>query len=95
MVFVRAPIKAWGLSAHTEKVDVLIDGVALDGGEAELLNELLADVLNVDLRGTNLQGLLTGSLKVLLLTNIGHCVEVRMSSTFPSVGHDSLKQITS
>lgn len=62
------------LRVHTEKVDVLVDSIALDSGEAESLNELLADILNVALGSTNLQGLLLGSLKVLLLTNIGHCV---------------------
>ena len=58
---------------YTQKVDVLVDGVALDGGEAEGLNELLAEILNVDLGSTNLQGLGLGSLEVLLLTNVGHC----------------------
>ena len=50
----------------------LVDGVASNGREAELLNELLPDVLDVALAGTDLQGLLFGSLKVLLLTNVGH-----------------------
>ena len=50
----------------------LVDGVASNGREAELLDELLADVLDVALAGTDLQGLLLGSLEVLLLTNIGH-----------------------
>ena len=50
----------------------LVDGVASNGREAELLDELLPDVLDVALAGTDLQGLLLGSLEVLLLTNIGH-----------------------
>jgi hypothetical protein len=50
----------------------LVDSVASNGWEAELLDKLLPDVLNVALAGTNLQGLLLGSLEVLLLTNIGH-----------------------
>jgi len=50
----------------------LVDGVASNGREAELLNELLPDILDVALAGTDLQGLLLGSLEVLLLTNIGH-----------------------
>lgn len=49
----------------TEKVDVLVDGVASNGGEAELLDELTADIDNLALEGTNLQGLLAGSLEVL------------------------------
>jgi hypothetical protein len=49
----------------TEKVDVLVDGVASNGGEAELLDELTADVDNLALEGTDLQGLLAGSLEVL------------------------------
>jgi len=58
--------------SHTQKVDVLVDGIALDSGPAELLDELLAEILNVALLGTNLEGLLAGSIKVLLLANIGH-----------------------
>ena len=50
----------------------LVDGVASNGREAELLDELLPDVLDVALAGTDLQGLLLGSLEVLLLTNVGH-----------------------
>jgi hypothetical protein len=50
----------------------LVDSVASNGREAELLDKLLPDVLNVALAGTNLQGLLLCSLEVLLLTNIGH-----------------------
>lgn len=50
----------------------LVDGVASNGREAQLLDELLPDVLDVALAGTDLQGLLLGSLKVLLLANIGH-----------------------
>lgn len=49
----------------TEKVDVLVDGVASNGGEAKLLDELAADVNDLALEGTDLQGLLAGSLEVL------------------------------
>ena len=49
----------------TEQVDVLIDGIASNGGEAQLLDELAADVNNLALEGTNLQSLLAGSLEVL------------------------------
>lgn len=49
----------------TEEVDVLVDGVASNSGEAELLNELAADVNNLALECTDVQGLLTGSLEVL------------------------------
>ncbi|TIA03603.1 Bystin-domain-containing protein [Aureobasidium pullulans] len=56
----------------TGKRNVLVDGIALDSGPAELLDELLAEILNVALLGTNLEGLLAGSIKVLLLANIGH-----------------------
>lgn len=57
---------------HTEQVDVLVDSIAGNGGEAKLLNEFTADVDDLALEGTNLQGLLAGSLEVLLLTDIGH-----------------------
>lgn len=56
----------------TQKVNVLVDGVALDSRPAQLLDELLAEILNVALLGTNLEGLLAGSVKVLLLTDVGH-----------------------
>lgn len=51
--------------AHTEQVDVLVDSVASNGGEAKLLNEFAADINNLALEGTDLQGLLAGSLEVL------------------------------
>jgi hypothetical protein len=60
------------LLKHTQEVDILVDGVALDRGPAQLLDELLAEILNVALLGTNLEGLLAGSVKVLLLTDVGH-----------------------
>ena len=50
----------------------LVDSVASNGREAELLDELLPDILDVALASTDLQGLLLGSLEVLLLSNIGH-----------------------
>ncbi|THV88227.1 Bystin-domain-containing protein [Aureobasidium pullulans] len=56
----------------TGERNVLVDGIALDSGPAKLLDELLAEILNVALLGTNLEGLLAGSIKVLLLANIGH-----------------------
>jgi hypothetical protein len=74
----------------SQKVDVLVDSVAGNGGEAELLNELpyialdtivntkanlssrhTAEVGNLALDGTELQGLLPDSVKVLFLANIG------------------------
>jgi hypothetical protein len=57
---------------HSTDATDLVDSVASNGWEAELLNKLLPDVLDVALAGTDLQGLLLGSLEVLLLTNIGH-----------------------
>jgi hypothetical protein len=57
---------------HTQKVDVLVDGIALDSRPAQLLDELLAEILNVALLSTNLEGLFAGSVKVLLLTDVGH-----------------------
>ena len=41
------------LGGSTEEVDVLVDGVALDGGEAQLLDELLLEVLDVNGAGTD------------------------------------------
>jgi hypothetical protein len=62
----------WKHLVHTQEVDVLVDGVALDSRPAQLLDELLAEILNVALLGTNLEGLLASSVKVLLLTDVGH-----------------------
>jgi predicted lipoprotein len=50
---------------HTEQVDVLVDSVASNGREAQLINELAADVDNLALQSTALQGLGAGSLEVL------------------------------
>jgi hypothetical protein len=58
--------------AKTIDATDLVDGIASNGREAQLLNELLPAVLDVALGSTDLQGLLLGSLEVLLLANIGH-----------------------
>jgi len=55
-----------------EEVDVFVNGIALDGGEAELLDKLLTEIDNVYGACTNLEGLLFGSLEVLLLADVGH-----------------------
>jgi hypothetical protein len=58
----------------TEQVDVLVNSVASNGGEAELLNELAADVDDLALQGTDGEGLLAGSLEVLCgNTLVSHC----------------------
>lgn len=57
----------------TEQVDVLVDGVASNGGEAKLLDELAADVNNLALESTNLHGLLAGSLEVLCEWLLDRC----------------------
>jgi hypothetical protein len=56
----------------TEEVDVLVDGVALNGGVDELLDKLSLEVLEEEARGSALHGLGSSGLKVLLLTDIGH-----------------------
>ena len=68
MVLVRSMV----VFAQTIDATDLVDGIASNGREAQLLNELLPAVLDVALGGTDLQGLLLGSLEVLLLANIGH-----------------------
>lgn len=62
----------WAGERGTEEVDVLVDGVALDGWPAELLDELFPEVLNVALLGSNCECLLLSSLEVLLLADVGH-----------------------
>jgi len=57
----------------TEKVHILVDGIASNSGEAELLDELAADVGNLALEGTDLQGLLAGSLEVLCKDVLDRC----------------------
>lgn len=57
-----------GMVFRTQQVDVLVDGIALDGRVAELLNELLLQVLDVDLLSTNGQSLLLSSLEVLCIS---------------------------
>lgn len=61
----------------TEQVDILVDGVASNGGEAKLLDELAADVNNLALEGTDLQGLLAGSLEVLCEGLLDRCLVIR------------------
>lgn len=59
----------------TEEVDVLVDGIALDSWEAELLNKLALQVLNVASNSSNLQCLGLSSFEVLCPTSVsaGKC----------------------
>lgn len=54
-----------------QEVAVLVDGIALDGAVDNLLDELLLEVLDDHLLGTEGHGLLLDLDKVLLLANIG------------------------
>ena len=53
------------MQGHTKQVNVLVDSVASNGREAELLNELAAQINDLALESTDLHGLLAGSLEVL------------------------------
>lgn len=55
----------WASQRGTQEVDVLVDGIALNSGVAELLDKLLPQVLDVACDSTNLQCLCLGSLEVL------------------------------
>lgn len=48
-----------------EQVNILVDSIASNGGEAELLDELPAEIDNLALESTDLHGLLASSLEVL------------------------------
>jgi len=49
----------------TQKVDILVDGIALNSREAEFLNKFPSEILNVASRSSNLQCLGLGSFEVL------------------------------
>ncbi len=55
-----------------EEVDVFVDGVALDGGDAGVLHEFLAQVFDVACRGADLQGFGARGGEVFLLADVGH-----------------------
>ena len=58
----------WGIisrNGHTEKVDVFVDSIAGNCGEAELINELATNVNDFALQSTALQSLGASSLEVL------------------------------
>ncbi|KAI3485125.1 hypothetical protein L1887_51562 [Cichorium endivia] len=55
-----------------EQVDVLVDGVGLDSGEDELLNELALEVGEDEVLGAALERLGASGLEVLLLADVGH-----------------------
>ena len=63
-----------------EEVSVLIDGIALNGSEDDLLNELFLKVLNDHTLSTESESLLLNSIKVLDLANIGE-EALKMSGT--------------
>lgn len=56
----------------SEEVDVLVDAIALDRGEAELLNKLALQIDDMARESTALDGLLLCRLEVFLLAYIGH-----------------------
>ena len=55
-----------------EQVDILVDGVGLDGREDELLDKFAPEIGKDEVLGTAFERLGASSLEVLLLTNIGH-----------------------
>lgn len=55
----------------SEEVSVLVDGIALDGGEDELVDELLLQVGDDHALGTEGESLLLDLGEVLLLTDVG------------------------
>ena len=55
----------WASEGGTKEVDILVDGVALDGREAKLIDEFTAEILNVASGSTDLEGLSLSSLEVL------------------------------
>jgi hypothetical protein len=57
----------WAGQRGAEEVDVLIDGIALNGREAELLDELPPQILNVAGNSTDLQCLRLGRFEVLYI----------------------------
>jgi len=56
----------------SKEVDTLVNGVRLHGWIDQLRDELPLQVLQEELLGSDLQGLLAGGLKVLLLSDISH-----------------------
>lgn len=64
-----AGFASWSL---TKQVNVLVHGIALDGGPALLEDELLAEVGDVALLCTNLESFLLGGLEVLELADVSH-----------------------
>ena len=62
----------WACERGAEEVDVLVTGIALDCREAELMDELVDDILDVAFFGTDLHGLRLCSFEVLLLPNVRH-----------------------
>lgn len=59
-----------------EQVPSLVYGVALDGGEAEFLDELAAQVGNDHLRGADGGGLGADLVPVLLLDGVLNCAPI-------------------
>lgn len=62
-----------------KKVLILVDGVALNGFPAELLDELALQIINDHLFGADLKGLLLDGSPVLLLSDIGKVADDRVT----------------
>jgi len=60
----------WASQSSPKEVTVLINGVALDSAEDDLLDEFLLKILDNHLLGTKCKGLLLNSGKILLLADI-------------------------
>jgi hypothetical protein len=56
----------------TKKINILVDGVALNSWEAQLFNELSSEIFNVARDGPNLQRLCLCSLEVLCVLTISY-----------------------
>lgn len=62
----------WASKGGSEEVDVLVDGVALNGREAQLVDEFVIQLFNIAFLRADFQSLLFGRLEILLLANVCH-----------------------
>lgn len=76
-----------------EEVHIFVDGVALGGGEAELLDELLAEILDIDFLGPDFHSLLLGGFEVSFLTDVCHKADDAVALPF-SLSHARMQLVS-
>jgi hypothetical protein len=92
---VRCVLELKGVQ-FTKKINILVDGIALNSWEAQLFNELSSEIFNIARESPNLQRLCFCSLEVLYALTISYILNIPFKNMVivPSCPTSAMKQTT-